>query len=304
MKEQFIVAQNTFSVSVPENLPAWTTLIPRFHPFATDKADKAVLEVDIRVMPLPECDAEIIYEPENDGIGFITARARRLQDDCLVMEFRHIEEPELRVSMKMPPELNKAEILIAPDGDSNDSYFLTHALMIAFMLATCGNGTLLIHSSSIIFEGKAYLFQGRSGTGKSTHARLWTDNIDGAELLNDDNPIIRFSADGKAIAYGSPWSGKTRCYRNISAPIGAFVRIVRATENVLRPLSPLKAYTSLTSSIYFMPFLNDRLRETRHKTIERLVGSVSCYEMHCLPDADAAYTCKRGVTDATYNSNK
>ncbi|MDE5554377.1 MAG: hypothetical protein K2J10_04255 [Muribaculaceae bacterium] len=186
--------------------------------------------------------------------------------------------------------------MLAPEDDGNDLYFLTHALMIAYMLATTGNGTLTIHSSTVIYNDKAYLFQGRSGTGKSTHASLWIANIPGAELLNDDNPIIRFSPDGTAMAYGSPWSGKSDCYRNLAAPIGALVRIVRSQNNELRKLSPLHAYASLTASVGYLPLLSEKDREMRHKTIERLVGSVKCCEMHCRPDADAALTCMTALT--------
>lgn len=295
MKELFIVAKNAFTVSAPDGLPAWEAIEWRYRLFAAASAQKPVFEAEICVGAIPEYDAEMIYEPEHAGIGFITSRASRLSNGSLILDFMHIEDSVLRLRMKMSPALDRAEIVLAPGGDSNDTFFLTHALMIAFMLATCGNGTLLIHASSVLFGGKAYLFQGKSGTGKSTHASLWVHNIAGAELLNDDNPVIRFKDDGVAMAYGSPWSGKTHCYRNVAAPIGAFVRIVRAKENVLQGLSPLRAYASLTASVFFMPFLGDGLREKRHRTLERLAGAVPCREMHCRPDADAALTCMRGL---------
>lgn len=298
MKESYVIAQNILSVTVSDGIAAWEELEPRFRPFIGKPGDKSILEIDIKCQTLPECDSELIYLPEDAGIAFVSAQASRLADGCLIMEFRHIDESKQRVWMKMPPTLDFAEIILAPDGEVNDSYFLTHAIMIAFMLAALRNGTLLIHSSTILYEGKAYLFQGRSGTGKSTHASLWLKNIEGAELLNDDHPFIRFSPEGKAIAYGSPWSGKTHCYRNLSAPIGAFVRIVRDKENSLHRLSLLKAFASLSASVSYLPFFTEELKEIRHKTIERLLGSVPCFEMHCRPDADAAFTCLSGLSDA------
>lgn len=300
MKEQFIVAQNAFTVSAPEGHPAWRALKRRFSPFAATPAEMPVLEIDITTIPLPQCDAETIYEPVHSGIGIISARASRQADGCLVIEFRHVADQRTRLRMIMSAEFNRADIIIAPDGDGNDPHLLSHAMMVAFMLATCGNGTLLIHASSVIYEGKAYLFQGKSGTGKSTHAALWTANIEGAELLNDDNPVIRFSDDGVAMAYGSPWSGKTPCYRNLSAPIGAMVRIVRAPENELRRLSPLMGYASLTASVFFLPFLNERLRDIRHSAIERLACSVPCCEMHCRPDKEAALICSHELRSQSY----
>lgn len=308
MKKLYIVAQNALSISVPDGMAAWRELEPRFRPFEAIRGRDALapnsiggrdalapIEVEVRSGRLPQCDAERIYEPVHSSIGFITARASRAADGSLILEFLHIEEDEPRLWMNMPPAFDRADIVIDSRNDATDCYFLTHALMIAFMLATCGNGTLLIHASSVLLGGKAYLFQGKSGTGKSTHADMWLGNIPGTERLNDDNPVVRFDADGTPRAYGSPWSGKTHCYRNLSAPIRAFVRIVRAPDNELRRLAPLRAYASLTASVFYMPFLSERLRDVRHRTIERLVATVGCCEMHCRPDADAAHACLRGL---------
>lgn len=296
MKELYIVADNAFTVSAPDDLTVWEAVKPRFSPFAARAAATPVLAVSINSGQLPESEGEKIYEPAHGGIGFITGGVSRMPDGGFIMEFRHIDECQPRLLMKMTPGLTDAEIVIDPHGDASDAYFLAHALMIAFVVATSRTGTLMIHASAVVFDGKAYLFQGRSGTGKSTHAALWMRNIAGTEQLNDDNPLIRFAADGTAMAYGSPWSGKTPCYRNVSAPLGALVRIVRADVNELRRLVPLKAYASLTASVSFVPFLDDELREMRHRTIERLVEAVPCCEMHCRPDADAALTCMSALT--------
>lgn len=301
MNHTYIVAQNALAVSVADELPAWREIEPRFRPFEVADGgelagcDVMSVAVDITCGPLPRIVGEVVYEPEYGGIGFITSRALRLADGGIVMEFGHVSEHEPRLWMKMPQKLDRADIALAPDGDDNDAYFLSHALMIAYMLGTCGNGTLLIHSSAVAYDGKAFMFQGKSGTGKSTHAALWTKHIEGADLLNDDHPVIRIEADGTAMAYGSPWSGKTHCYRNVSALIGAFVRIVRGEVNELRKLPPLRAYASLTASVFFLPFLSEELRDMRHKMIERLAEGVACYEMHCRPDAEAAQVCRDGV---------
>lgn len=299
MKRIYKVAQNIFSISVAEPLPAWDALQSRYSPFALTTEDSLqsstgitpLLEVEIKAGALPVMDAELLYEPEHAVVGLISSKILHGKNGELVIDFRHNFGTEPRVRMIMPPELNRAQVFIDPVDDQEDPYFLTHAVMVAYMIATSGNGTLLFHSSAIMYEGKAYLFQGKSGTGKTTHSRMWLEHIAGAELLNDDNPLVRFSEDGRAVAYGSPWSGKTNCYRNLSAPVGGLVRIVRGERNELRRLDPLKAYASLTVSISFMPFLSDELRTIRHLTIERLVGTVPCYEMYCLPDADAAITC-------------
>lgn len=299
-QRRYKVAENTFTVAVPEELSAWKDIEWHFSPFAvspSEVTDEPELEVEIKSGRLPEDKGETIYEPVHEKIWIISSRTFRMADGSIGMEYWHVAEDRPRVWMKMSKEMNRAEIIISPKGDINDGIFLTHALMIAYTLATCGNGTLMIHSSSVIYEGRAYLFQGRSGTGKSTHASLWMKNIDGVELLNDDNPVIRFTADGEAMAYGSPWSGKTHCYRNEWAPIGAFVRIIRAEENELRRLGPLAAYASLTTSVSLVPFADEKIQAVRHETLERLVTGVPCCEMHCRPDAEAAFRCMEGLSE-------
>lgn len=296
MKRYFEVAGNLFSISVDGSDAAWRVLEPRFDVFATsDDFHRSVLDVEISAGALPQIDAELIYQPAPPRVGSIAARALRSADGSLIMEFIHIDESEPWLWMRMPPQMNRAEIVHNTGGRPSGPYFLTHALMIAYMLATVGNGTLLIHASAVLNGGRAFLFQGKSGTGKSTHAEMWLNNIEGTERLNDDNPLLRIGADGVARAYGSPWSGKLNCYRNVSAPLGALVRIVRAESNELRRLSPLRAYASLTASVYRLPFMGDELLQARHQALERLVETVGCYEMHCRPDADAAFTCVRGL---------
>lgn len=306
MKQFYTVAGNTFAITLPDHLAAWGPLRCRYLPFASTAGttDSLVLEIEVRVAPMTECDAETIYQPAHTGIGDIAGRASRLPDGSLLIEFRHMSGMEPRLRLQISPELNRAVIVLRPGGESDDHYFLTHALMIAYLFATCGNGTMLIHASAVLYRGRAYLFQGRSGTGKSTHTGLWTRHIAGAELLNDDHPLLRFAPDGTAMAYGSPWSGKTDCYRNLSAPVGALVRIVRAPVNDLRPLTPLQAYASLTASVFYLPLFSDRLRTVRHNVIERLVRSVPCCEMHCLPDAEAPLVCLKGLSDYPETQNE
>ena len=72
-------------------------------------------------------------------------------------------------------------------------------LMLMYALATAGSDTLLLHAVVVSCEGKGYLFLGPGGTGKSTHARLWLENVEGTKLVNDDFPVVR---DG--MVYGSP----------------------------------------------------------------------------------------------------
>ena len=124
-----------------------------------------------------------------------------------------------------------------------------NALMVLYALATAASGTVLFHAAVVSHEGKGYMFLGPSGTGKSTHARLWLKYIDGTALVNDDNPVVRLAADGLPVVYGSPWSGKTPCYRNVSYPLGGIVLLSQAPYNKIHRLGGIHAYASLVASI-------------------------------------------------------
>ena len=107
------------------------------------------------------------------------------------------------------------------------SFGLNDALMLIYAFAGSFHETMLIHASTIRLGDWGYPFIAKSGTGKSTHSSLWLKHIEGCDLMNDDNPVVRI-IDGTPFIYGSPWSGKTPCYRNIKARLGAVTRIDRA----------------------------------------------------------------------------
>ena len=173
-------------------------------------------------------------------------------------------------------------------------FALNNALMLLFTFASADKGALEMHSSVVMHDGKGYLFLGRSGTGKSTHSSLWLKHIPGTELLNDDNPILRLMPDGSARVYGSPWSGKTPCYKNKDVPAGAVVRIRQAPFNKIEKLPPVEAYASLmVSASSFRPFRE--LSDGWHRTLSGLVAVLPCYVLDCLPDQEAAQLCHKTV---------
>ena len=167
--------------------------------------------------------------------------------------------------------------------------------MLMYAVSQARKDTLLVHASVTMKDDKGYLFLGKSGTGKSTHSQLWINNIEGCSLLNDDNPVVRIESDGEIRVYGSPWSGKTPCYRNLNVPVGAFVDLRQAKQNAIRKLSVVEAYTSIYKSITGFKFVKE-LADDYHANNTRLISSVPFYELECLPDADAAFLCYKTVT--------
>lgn len=165
---------------------------------------------------------------------------------------------------------------------------LRFACWIAYGVAATPLGTVAIHTSTICCQGKAVFFLGESGTGKSTHTRLWRENIEGAVLLNDDSPILRI-IDGEPWIYGSPWSGKTPCYKNESYPLAACVRLSQAPYNQIKRLSVVQGYGALHPSCPPDFAYSDELYDYISDTLSSLLSVVPVYHLACLPDADAAH---------------
>lgn len=197
--------------------------------------------------------------------------------------------------------MTKAEqnmIFVKPDGSNSvlcnmgnganaDATLLRFGLWIMFGITIAPLGAIAIHSSVIVKDGGAALFLGESGTGKSTHTRLWRENIEDAKLLNDDSPIIRL-VNGVPTVFGSPWSGKTPCYRNLSFPIRGFVRLSQAPHNKIKRLGTLNAIGALLPSCPPAFAYDDNLQDCICDTLSQMIANVPVYHLECLPDGDAA----------------
>lgn len=168
-----------------------------------------------------------------------------------------------------------------------DISLLRFGLWMMFGVVLSENSAIAIHSSVIVSRERGLLFLGESGTGKSTHTRLWRENIEGATLLNDDSPIVRI-VDGKALVFGSPWSGKTPCYKNLSYPIAGFCRLSQAPHNLIRRLHPLAAIGALLPSCPPAFAHDDYLQDGICNTLGALLKQVGAYHLECLPDKAAA----------------
>ncbi len=187
----------------------------------------------------------------------------------------------------------------ALNGNRNMRTFgLSNALMLLFAFAGSHHGTLLIHASAVMHKGHAHPFIALSGTGKSTHSALWTEHIPNTELLNDDSPIIRIKENG-IFLYGSPWSGKTPCYRNIKAPLCAITKIERDTHNSIERLSPAKAIAALLPSCPSMKW-DKTIYNNTINMLTKIIETTPVYTLHCLPDKEAALLCHKTITNECY----
>lgn len=164
---------------------------------------------------------------------------------------------------------------------------LKFALWIGYGIMTVQEGTVAMHGSCIVYREKAVLFLGESGTGKSTHTRSWREYIPGSELLNDDSPIVRCE-NGEVRIYGSPWSGKTPCYKPECYPLAGCVRLSQAPRNRICRLNVLQALAALHPSAPPAFAYDNRLYDGVCNVLERILSQVPVCHLACLPDREAA----------------
>ena len=147
-------------------------------------------------------------------------------------------------------------------------------------------GILMTHGSAIAVDGRGYLFTARSGTGKSTHTRLWREVFgDRAIAINDDKPFLDLS--GKTIlACGAPWSGKHGLDTNITVPLAGICILERGSEDKIFRVKTEEALPMLLHQSY-RPLSPDR-EDTFRQLVETLATKTPLWRMECTRDPGAA----------------
>lgn len=168
-------------------------------------------------------------------------------------------------------------------------FVLVHKAISDFLLA---KSVLTVHASALLFDGKAYLFCAPSGTGKSTHARLWREAFgERVSMISDDQPLVRIE-ENCIFACGSPYNGKAKLGANIEAPIGGICVCLRGKENLIERLSPAQATLDLAPTVY-IPNEPDPASKAL-LLIKRLAQNVPVYRHFFNQEPNAAeYAMKR-----------
>ncbi len=165
-------------------------------------------------------------------------------------------------------------------------YLETLALYRKIAEALVNYGIILFHGSAISVDGEAYIFTAKSGTGKSTHTRLWREYLgERCVMVNDDKPLIAVTEKG-AIVYGTPWNGKHRLGANISAPLKAICILGRAENNSIISQSPREAFGELFGQTY--RFGDPLAMKKTLEILDTLLNKVSIYRLGCNMDIEAA----------------
>lgn len=220
---------------------------------------------------LAEADAESEFMRSERGYLYCIKRRGERSKDVVF----HIDTSSWVIETNMQVE------------DGVDIAILRFGIWVMFGVVLCVNDAIAIHSSAIVVSNRCVLFLGESGTGKSTHTRLWIKHIDGAKLLNDDSPIVRV-VNNEVMVYGSPWSGKTPCYKGESYPLAGLCRLEQAPYNKIETLATIPAIGALLPSCPPIFAHDEVLQDRICTTVGRILRKVRAYRLACLPDEAAA----------------
>ena len=175
----------------------------------------------------------------------------------------------------------------------SDAYLETLAVQRKVTEELFRYDTLLFHGSVVAVDGEGYLFTAKSGTGKSTHTRLWREVFgERAVMVNDDKPFLRITEEG-VYACGSPWNGKHGLGTNITVPLKGICILERGEENRICPITPQEA-------LYMLIQQSNRPRDPGKmpqylSLLDRLSTGVKFYRLTCNTDPQAAITAYEGM---------
>lgn len=286
MELHFNVARHHYVVRFLEEEAPYRQLIPTHAPFLfRDTQDAApTFTVTIGEGLVPDTLAGLSMVGKFDCGNCLHAVAQRPEGGYRIL----IHNCDGSLAACFESNADFTDCRVTPHGSiTNRRFGIDNSIMIAYAFATAPHDTLLMHASVAVKDHRAYLFLGKSGTGKSTHCELWLKHIAGTERINDDNPVVRLLDNGEVWAFGSPWSGKTPIYKQVGYAIGGFLRLHQAPHNVIRLLSKIEGFANILSSCSTMIW-DKRSYDCICSTISKVVASIDCHDQECLPDRDAA----------------
>ena len=230
------------------------------------KLKMAGLVMDIR-HENPLLNSQIADYLTDEAVDFIVA----LDEGAIAREI----EKEVKGNFDFTPEYSE--------------YLAIYRYIATKMLEYDG---FLMHGSAIAKDGRAYLFCAPSGTGKSTHTRLWREVFPDCIMVNDDKPIIR-KMDGEFFACGTPWSGKHDLDTNIALPLKGIVILARGEENKIERVKPERVLGLLFNQIYRQ---NDQSAYlTTIDLVSDMLETCPVYKLYCNMEREAAEVAERAL---------
>ncbi|MCD7738930.1 MAG: PqqD family protein [Lachnospiraceae bacterium] len=283
---------------------------PDFHLKVTAASD-FVCDLEVDVSPLSNVSGHSGTSVSTPSIGHREASDHRV---CLPRDPQLcVSESESSYDFSFPSaqQLSCGEIAkdgsraafyyrLAPDPASDIGGFpgeilreeFFHSLRLAFLYHVQKKGMFAIHSASILYQGKAWLFSGHSGMGKSTHARLWTQLYETPQLNGDLN-LLAIAPEGPMV-YGMPWCGTSGIFTKQTYPLGGIILLKQNQQDFCEELSPDQKTLLLTQRL-ISPAWTEELLSLNLRFADRLKDQILVCRLHCTKEPSAAETMKSRI---------
>lgn len=218
-------------------------------------------------------------------------------------------DAEDRYVLEFPCMPEISELLLSKDGQKAILYYLPplseahrtsffHALRLTYLYMASRLERTVLHSASILYQGKAWLFSGSSGTGKSTHTGLWHEILQ-TPYINGDLNLL--AMNDRPVIHGLPWCGTSEIYDTNTYPLGGIILLRQSPENRVEELSPDKKLL-LVQQRLISPFWTSKMLDTNLKIIEQILPHILVCRLYCTKDEEAVITIKDRI-DLYLSSN-
>ena len=197
--------------------------------------------------------------------------------------------------------LCKEDILAEQEATSENQFSPTYLETLALLRKLAeilpSHNRILMHGASISYNENAYLFTAPSGTGKSTHIRLWKKYLgDDVKIVNGDKPFI--SLEDEPMIYGSPWAGKENWHRNCKMPLKGICFVQRGTTNSIRRIEASECLSLLFKQVYLPA---DTLAAgLTLELVDTLIKKVPLYVLTCDISEEAVKCSFEALTGLSY----
>lgn len=280
-------------VEIPECFGG-SLLTEAYMPFIRRSGTGHAVSGGLRVVDVDGADAGAMHG-DVVGVGFNDLGESQLYYDGCAYTVGISPRPGMEMRfMRFAGDFRSAALSLVP-GDRWNSFVLDSMLRIFFSQVAVCSSAFLIHASAVETPAGVHMFMGSSGTGKSTHSSLWLGSFTDCELLNDDNPLVKLNPDGTASVAGTPWSGKTKCWRDSEAPLLSMTRLRQSSENKYTRLADVDAFVAVMPGVSVIAH-SRQLYDNVCTTLGSVVGRTKVGILDCRPDSGAAQVCRDNVS--------
>ncbi|MCM1304142.1 MAG: PqqD family protein [Lachnospiraceae bacterium] len=171
---------------------------------------------------------------------------------------------------------------------------LFHAIRLSFLYLAQLHDMVVLHSASLLYRDRAWLFSGHSGAGKSTHTNLWKELYDVA-LINGDLNLLSMD-NGQPLVHGLPWCGTSGIADTHSYPLGGIFFVKKAPQNHIDTLDASRAQL-LVAQRLISPSWTEALLQKNLCLVAELAPHILICRLHCTKGPEAAKTAKQAIDD-------